>query len=129
MRIGELAEKARTRASTVRYYEERGLLQPPERTAAGYRSYSDETVRRLEFIDRARAAGLTLAQTAQILDIRDAGCSPCSHVRDLLCRRLTEIDKQIAQLQLLRASIVELRAHADSGADEACTPESVCSYL
>ena len=47
MRIGELAEKARTRPSTLRYYEERGLLQPPERTPAGYRSYGDETVQRL----------------------------------------------------------------------------------
>ncbi|MCT1478757.1 heavy metal-responsive transcriptional regulator [Microbacterium sp. p3-SID336] len=129
MRIGELAEKAKTRPSTLRYYEERGLLRQPERTPAGYRSYGEESVRRLEFIDRARAAGLTLAQTAQILDVRDAGRSPCGHVRDLLDRRLLEIDEQLEQLQLLRSSIDELRAQADATADEACTPESVCRYL
>ena len=129
MRIGELAEKAKTRPSTLRYYEERGLLRRPERTPAGYRSYGEESVRRLEFIDRARAAGLTLAQTAQILEVRDAGGSPCGHVRGLLDRRLIEIDEQLEQLQLLRASIVELRANASATADEACTPESVCRYL
>ena len=94
MRIGELAEKARTRPSTLRYYEERGLLQPPERTPAGYRSYGDETVQRLEFIDRARAAGLTLAQTAEILDVRDTGGSPCAHVLDLLDHRPMANDEQ-----------------------------------
>jgi len=129
MRIGELAEKAKTRPSTLRYYEERGLLRRPERTPAGYRSYGDESIRRLEFIDRARAAGLSLAQTAQILDIRDAGRSPCGHVRELLDRRLVEIDEQLERLQLLRANIVELRTQASAAADMACTPDSVCSFL
>jgi DNA-binding transcriptional MerR regulator len=129
MRIGELAEKAKTRPSTLRYYEERGLLQPPERTSAGYRSYGDETVQRLEFIDRARAAGLTLAQTAEVLDVRDTGSSPCAHVQELLDRRLQEIDEQLEQLHALRRSIVELRAHAAATAPEACAPESICRYL
>ncbi len=44
MRIGELAEKARTTTSTLRYYEERGLLPQPERTPTGYRSYMSESV-------------------------------------------------------------------------------------
>ena len=129
MRIGELARKSGVTPSTLRYYEERGLLQPPERTPAGYRSYGDETVQRLEFIDRARAAGLTLAQTAEILDVRDTGGSPCAHVLDLLDRRLVEIDEQLEQLRALRGSIVELRAHATATASEACTPESICRYL
>ena len=129
MRIGELAEKARTRPSTLRYYEERGLLRRPERTVTGYRSYGDEAVQRLEFIDRARAAGLTLAQTAEILDVRDGGGSPCAHVRDLLDRRLVEIDEQLKQLRVLRTSVAELRAHASQMPPEACTPESICRYL
>lgn len=129
MRIGELAEKARTRPSTLRYYEERGLLQPPARTPSGYRSYSDEVVQRLAFIDRARAAGLTLAQTAAILDIRDEGRSPCAHVQNLLDQRLADIDEQLGQLQVLRASIIELRGHAAQTPPETCTPESICKYL
>lgn len=129
MRIGELAGKAKTRASTLRYYEERGLLQPPERTPAGYRNYGDEAVQRLEFIDRARAAGVTLAQTAEILEVRDAGGSPCGHVRDLLDRRLVEIDEQLEHLRLLRTSVAELRANAAQTSPEACTPESICRYL
>lgn len=129
MRIGELAEKARTTTSTLRYYEERGLLPQPERTTTGYRSYGDESVQRLEFIDRARSAGLTLAQTAEILNVRDSGQSPCDHVQGLLDRQLVDIDAQIEKLQALRSNIVELRAHATATASEPCTPESICRYL
>ena len=129
MLIGELAEKAGTRPSTLRYYEERGLLPPAVRTASGYRSYDDGAVQRLQFIDRARAAGLTLAQTAEILEVRDAGGSPCGHVRDLLDRRLVEIDEQLEHLRLLRTSVAELRANAAQTSPEACTPESICRYL
>lgn len=129
MRIGELAEKARTTTSTLRYYEERGLLPQPERTPTGYRSYGDESIQRLEFIDRARAAGLTLAQTAEILDVRDSGHSPCDHVRGLLDRQLVDIDALIEKLQALRSNIVELRANATATASEPCAPESICRYL
>ena len=129
MLIGELAEKAGTRPSTLRYYEERGLLPPAVRTASGYRSYDDGAVKRLQFVDRARAAGLTLAQIAEIFDVRDAGGSPCAHVRDLLDRQLVDIEEQLARLNLLRATISGLRAHAAQTTSEACAPESICRYL
>ena len=129
MLIGELAEKAGTRPSTLRYYEERGLLPPAVRTTAGYRSYDDEAVQRLQFIDRARAAGLNLAQIAEILDVRDAGRSPCAHVRDLLDRQLVDIDEQLARLNVLRVTISGLRAQAAQTPPEACAPESICRYL
>lgn len=129
MRIGQLAERAKTRPSTLRYYEKRGLLQPPDRTSAGYRSYTEESVRRLQFIARARAAGFTLSQTAAILRIRDAGDTPCGHVRDLLGRRLSQLDEQIERLRLLRATIVQLRENASDERAQNCTPEDICSLL
>ncbi|MCT1614878.1 MerR family transcriptional regulator, partial [Corynebacterium sanguinis] len=73
MRIGELAERAGTTAKTLRFYEEQGLLPPTERTPSGYRDYAPETVARIDFVHRGQAAGLTLAQIRQILDIRDGG--------------------------------------------------------
>ncbi|WP_313551213.1 heavy metal-responsive transcriptional regulator, partial [Corynebacterium sp.] len=96
MRIGELAERAGTTAKTLRFYEEQGLLPPTERTPSGYRDYAPETVARIDFVHRGQAAGLTLAQIRQILDIRDGGHAPCEHVRDLLDVRLAEIEQQIA---------------------------------
>ena len=79
MRIGELAERAGTTAKTLRFYEEQGLLPPAERTPSGYRDYAPETAARIDFVHRGQAAGLTLAQIRQILDIRDDGAAPVSY--------------------------------------------------
>lgn len=105
MRIGELAQAAGTTAKTLRFYEDQGLLLPAARTGSGYRDYGPETLARLDFIHRGQAAGLTLAQIRQILQIRDTGTSPCEHVRELLGMRLAEVDEQIAELGRLRKTI------------------------
>ena len=112
MWIGELAEVAGTTAKTLRFYEDQGLLPPTERTSSGYRDYTPEAVARIDFIHRGQAAGLTLAQIRQILDIRDHGQAPCGHVRDLLDARLTDIEQQMAHLIALRDNIAALRNDA-----------------
>ena len=129
MRIGELAEAAGTTAKTLRFYEEQGLLPPAERTAAGYRDYAPEAVARIDFVHRGQAAGLTLAQIKQILDIRDHGQAPCEHVRDLLDTRLADIEQQIAQLSALRDTIAALRDDATDPEPDTCSPDQVCRYL
>jgi len=53
MRIGAVAAEAGVNIQTLRYYERRGLLEAPERTASGYREYPSETVRLIRFIKRA----------------------------------------------------------------------------
>jgi MerR family Zn(II)-responsive transcriptional regulator of zntA len=129
MRIGELAEATGTTTKTLRFYENQGLLPPTERTPAGYRVYTREALGRLDFIRRGQAAGLTLAQIRQILDIRDGGHDPCEHVRALLERRLVDLDAQIAQLVALRDAIHQLRHQAATPTPEACPADQVCRYL
>lgn len=129
MRIGELAQVAGTTAKTLRFYEDQGLLLPAARTGSGYRDYGPKTLARLDFIHRGQAAGLTLAQIRQILQIRDSGTAPCEHVRELLRVRLTEVDEQIAELGRLRETIVQLRAAAKDVEPETCQADAVCAYL
>lgn len=129
MRIGEVAEATGTTTKTLRFYEKRGLLPLPPRTTTGYRDYGIGAVTRIDFIHRGQAAGLTLAQIGQILDIRDQGRPPCVHVRDLLDTRLNEIDAQLAQLSGLRATIAALRDDADQPEPDNCSPDQVCRYL
>lgn len=129
MRIGKLAEAAGTTSKTLRFYEERGLLPPAQRTPAGYRAYTSEAITRVDFIHRGQAAGLTLAQIRQIIDIRDSGDAPCEHVRDLLDTRLADLDAQIERLVGLRRTITELRDHASQPEPETCTRDEVCRYL
>ena len=129
MRIGELADAAGTTAKTLRFYEDQGLLPPAGRTPSGYRNYTAETIARIDFIHRGQAAGLTLAQIQQILHIRDHGQAPCSHVRDLLDARLTDIDQQLRQLHDLRDTLAGLRDQAEHVEPDTCSSDHVCRYL
>lgn len=128
MRIGEIAKATGTTTKTLRFYEAAGLLSPAGRSPAGYRQFGDDAVDRLDFIRRGRTAGLSLAQIRQIIEIRDTGTAPCRHVRDLLGSRLEALDRQISELQALRATVATLRAAADTDPG-VCRPEEVCRYL
>lgn len=86
-------------------------------------------VQRLDFIRRSQRAGLTLAQIREILDIRDGGDAPCEHVQHLLSRRLADLDRQIADLLDLRATVAGLHAEASSAEPETCDAAVVCRYL
>ena len=71
MLIGQLADALGIPTRTVRFYERKGLLPEPERAENGYRVYDDTTLARLRFIRTAQAAGLTLAEIASIIGVRD----------------------------------------------------------
>src|SRR3954466_14835553 len=86
--VAELAAAVGAPPDTVRYYERTGLLKPPRRTAAGYRSYDDGAVDRMRFIQGAQRLGLRLADIRTLLEIRDTGSCPCEPAGDPLPRRL-----------------------------------------
>ncbi|MCW2131695.1 heavy metal-responsive transcriptional regulator [Arthrobacter sp. VKM Ac-2550] len=129
MRIGEAAAAVGMTTKTIRFYEDRGLLPPSERSANGYRNYAQDTLSRLEFIRRSQIAGLTLAQIQGILRVRDNGITPCSHVRDVLGKQLVDLDQQIAELTALRATVAEHYANAEAADPECCDAEQICSYV
>ncbi|UGT70902.1 heavy metal-responsive transcriptional regulator [Nocardia gipuzkoensis] len=115
MRIGELAAASGISSKTIRFYEQEGLMPEPARTTSGYRDYSDDHITRLQFIRRAQAAGLSLAEARQILTIVDSGEAPCSHVEHVLSRRLDQVRAQIAELVTLETHLEALLATARRG--------------
>lgn len=129
MRIGELAAASGTTSKALRFYEQRGLLPPAERTSSGYRDYDEQTIGRLDFIRRGRAAGLTLAEVQQILQIRDTGQAPCEHVHTLLATRVADLNRQIVELRTLRTAL-DVLANAAAESDPAtCSSDQICRYL
>src|SRR3954454_22199301 len=92
MRVAELASTVGLAPDTIRYYERAGLLPPPERTAAGYRSYGAGAVDRLRFIRGAQRLGLRLGDIRDRLAIRDTGTCPGEPAEQLLRRRMAEVD-------------------------------------
>jgi len=110
--IGPVARQAGVSVQAVRYYERLGLLPPAARAESGYRVYPPELVERLRFIRQAQAAGFRLDEIREILRIRYAGKSPCNCVRNMLERRLEEIEGQLKALAGFRQQVRRALAKA-----------------
>ena len=129
MRIGELARHSGVPATTLRYYEQVGLVPQPRRTESGYRAYDQETLTRLAFIRAAQAVGLTLAQIRDVIAIRDGGRAPCQHVRELVDQRRADVRVKIRELQQLEADLDRVSAMAARLDPAECDPSGICSAI
>lgn len=114
MRIGEVAERSGVNPTTIRYYEDIGLLPHPGRTPAGYRDYTDPAVARLSFIRAAQSIGLSLGEIGEVLALRERGEAPCPHVVTLIEDRAAELAQRIAALEQMRRELVDLAKQARS---------------
>ena len=103
--IGKVAAAAGVSVQAVHYYERLGLLPRAQRTISGYRVYPPEIVERLRFIRQAQGVGFRLEEIREILRMKYAGHSPCNCVRNLLQRKLDEVEAQMAALSSFRRQL------------------------
>ena len=120
MRIGEVAERTSLTQRTLRFYEEKGLLDPPTRLEGGFRLYSEEDVQRIEHVLQLKhLLGFSLAEIKQMMDaeneldeikavLRQESLVSTKLARAQQAMRVIEqqaahIDQKIEQLQQMRA--------------------------
>ncbi len=101
-RIGDLAEAAGVTVDTLRYYEREGLLPRVDRTAGGFRCYSQEAAQRLQFIKQARELGLSLREIRQLVEPDNCRCSA---VRKVLVEKLADVDRRLHDLVSFRKTL------------------------
>ncbi|MGW3285321.1 MerR family transcriptional regulator [Streptomyces sp. NPDC001002] len=115
MRIGDAAAAAGTTPRALRFYEERGLLAPPPRTATGQREYGPGEVARVRVIRELLALGLTVEDLRSVADRIDVlvenprrRCGqPDSEVpgSGIVDRRIAALDAEIDRLTGLRTRL------------------------
>lgn len=108
MRRGELAAHSGCNVETVRFYEKRGLLPAPPRTAGGHRDYDIEHLKRLTFIRRSRELGFTLDEIRGLLALVDGRAYSCAEVKALTLGHLQDVRQKIADLAKLDRVLSEL---------------------
>ncbi|MFF1908782.1 MerR family transcriptional regulator [Kitasatospora sp. NPDC058218] len=127
MRIGDAAAAAGTTPRALRFYEQRGLLPPPARTAAGQREYGPAEVARVRAIRELLALGLTVEDLRsrahrlhlltedepRICDSAD-GSGPEAFV-PVVDRRLAALDAEIARLTALRDNLARQARRTSTG--------------
>lgn len=115
MRIGQLAKMTGTDSQTIRFYEQQGLLSPPDRQDNGYRSYTKEHSEQLAFIRRCRILDLSLAEIRQLQSYQDDPQQPCTSVNAMLDEHISQVRSQIEALITLETQLVELRKRCNDG--------------
>lgn len=99
--IGELARRTGVHIETIRYFEKVGILDAPDRTYGGHRIYTDQHVRVLSFIKRARELGFTPQEVRTLLDLGGPGGACCDEVQEIAARHLEQVRRKIADLARL----------------------------
>ena len=106
----QIAKMAGLNGETLRYYEQKGLLQP-QRAENGYRVYPEADLDRLNFIKRAKEAGFTLEEirkTLQLFDYRLTSEDVADIMAEGVMAKLKEVDARIAAMTAIREILLEM---------------------
>ena len=129
MKIGELAARTGVSTKAIRYYEDIGVLPEPPRAPNGYRLSDRDSTERLQFIQDAQSAGLSLIEIQMILDLRDGGQPSCGHVISVLEGHLAQVETQLADLVRTRERITALIDDAGSMDPAECDDPNRCQTI
>jgi DNA-binding transcriptional MerR regulator len=120
VRIGEAARDLGLSERTLRYYEERGLVQPT-RGEGGQRRYAERDLRALRHVRTLLAAGLGTSVIAELLPcMRDDDGHPAPACAELVVRLDGERDRiaaAIADLESARATLDAVIARAPAATE------------
>ena len=114
MNISQAAAASGLPVKTLRYYEQQGLVVPERQPGNSYRAYTPGQVERLRMLQRARAAGLSLAECRRLLDLLSGTGEQLREALPWLVQWQEQIDKQLLALtglqQNLSAMVQQARA-------------------
>ena len=124
--ISQVAERTGFPPTTLRFYEQSGLVRPA-RTPAGYRCYDDTHIELLSFIGRAKGFGLSLEEITELLGLLgDDECAPVQgRLRDLVDTKIADAQAKVAELEAFTAELRRVAAalgtHTPAGpCDDTC---------
>lgn len=114
--IGKLAEMSGVGVETVRFYQRKELLREPK-AQSGFRTYNEEDAQRIVFIKRAQDLGFTLGEVKELLELNTKPRMTCGTVKIKTTAKIKEIEKKIADLNRMKASLEKLACACDASQD------------
>jgi MerR family copper efflux transcriptional regulator len=100
--IGQLAKRVGLRTSALRYYETEGLLEPDQRSEAGYRLYRPEAEDTLRFIQQAQRLGFSLSDIRTLLHEVQEGSLSGDELLDMTQERFLDLERRLTELLVVR---------------------------
>ena len=118
--IGELSKRSGVKITTIRYYEQVGLITKPERSAGGRRIYREEDLQRVTFIRHSRHLGFSLDSIRELLDLQTEPTTDCLTVNEIAETQLALVRQRISQLQSLENELERISTVCGGGAMANC---------
>lgn len=118
--IGTLSKRSGVKVPTIRYYEQVGLLNAPERSEANQRRYCDADVERLAFIRHGRDLGLTVEAIRGLITLSQHPERPCEGADQIAREHLADVREKIARLKKLELELERIVSHCDGHSIEDC---------
>lgn len=118
--IGDLAQRAKCKVQTVRYYEQIGLLPMPARTTGNQRVYSDAHADRLAFIRHSRELGFPLDSIRTLLALSDDPNRSCEQADRIARTHLQDVDARIESLAVLKSELERMIRQCRRGKIATC---------
>lgn len=117
---GELAKRCGINLETIRYYERRGILPPPPRTASGYRVYPDDALDQLRFIKQARELGFSLEEVKEFMNLLIDRKSITADLQMRAEVKIAAVDEKMIMLRRVKKALVQFINHSCPGDGTIC---------
>ena len=118
--IGRVAEATGCKAQTIRYYEQIGVLLPPDRSAGNQRIYEQAHISRLIFIRHARELGFPLNAIRDLLSLSDEPDQSCEAADAVARDQLAQVEHRIVRLQSLKVELERMIEQCRGGQISDC---------
>ena len=118
--IGALAKRTGVKVPTIRYYEQAGLLDEPERTSGNQRRYGQRDAERLSFIRHARDLGFPIEAIRELIDLGEHLDRPCHDANRIADEQLAAVRARIARLRRLETELERIASGCSADTAERC---------
>ena len=108
MTISEVGRKVGLRSSTIRYYEQIGVLQPAQR-ASGQRRYDKTVLYRLAIIQRAQQTGFTLDEVRRLFYGFREKIPISERWRKLSEQKLKELQQMVKEIKTMQELLLRIQ--------------------
>ena len=104
-KIGDVAASTGLSIKAIRFYCDKGLLNPTGRTEGKYRLFDDNSEHELKLIRSLRGLDMTVDEVKTFMDARRSGECSCQRLQARMREKKGEIARKVQDLLLLQEAI------------------------
>lgn len=114
--IGQLSEITEVKVPTIRFYEQKDLIKPKNRSVGNQRRYTLKEAEKLSFIKHARDLGLGLPSIRKLIELNNHPEKSCNDVNEIADEHLNLVKGKIKKLKKLEKELKRITAGCKAGA-------------